>query len=269
MSINFEHDPSSCATFGYSFDYTCPTDNIVHKIDQNWRVMVDPVSGATFYAPVTTVASISSTQGPPGDQGLTGVTGMTGMTGEDGLRGPQGLSFGSSVVGRQSGIVFLPSDAVNEPGPDGITLDATEDSASVIFENGIEYFKVDRVREALPAAGTTTTISNGFQTINVAEGNNFKLNINTSFDGITLTNMKVGDYVNIIMVQSGNPPALFKSDFVCSGYSNTTTKHASGITYNNGLNGDDVDVFYVSCIFGNGSNEAALLVNHQRYHNGS
>jgi hypothetical protein len=268
MTIDFNPNPAVCATYGYSFDYTCPVDGIEHSISQNWRVMVDP-SGATFYATVTSVASVSTTTGPSGFTGLTGVTGMTGMTGVSGARGPQGLTFGGgSIVGRQSGIVFIPADAVNEPGPDGVTLDATEEAASVVFDNNVEYFKVSSVRENIPAASGTPTISDGFTTVNVDEGNNVKMNINASFDGITLGNMKLGDYANIIMTQAG-PNALFKSDFKCSSYSSTQVNYASGITYNNGQNVDDIDVFYVSCVSGNGSGIAKVLVNHQRYHNGS
>lgn len=268
MPIDFSPEPQSCATYGYSFDYTCPVDGIEHTISQNWRIMVDP-SGATFYAPVTSVASVSTTTGPRGFTGYTGMTGMTGMTGVSGARGPQGLTFGGgSIVGRQSGIVFIPADAVNEPGPDGVTLDATEESASVVFDSGVEYFKVTNVRENIPTSATTAVISNGFTTVNLTEGNNAKLNINASFDGITLENMKIGDYANIVMQQAG-PNALFKSDFKCSGYSSTNLNFASGITYNNGQNIDDIDVFYISCIAGNGSGTAKLLINHQRYHNGS
>ena len=269
MPIDFKPFPESCATYGYSFDYTCPVDGIEHTISQNWRIMVDP-SGATFYAPVTSVASVSTTTGPRGFTGYTGMTGMTGMTGASGARGPQGLTFGGgSIVGRQSGIVFIPADAVNEPGPDGVTLNATEASASVVFDSGnVEYFKVTNVRENIPTSAPPLTISGGFTTVDLTEGNNVKLNINAPLDGITLGNMKIGDYVNIIMQQAG-PNALFKSNFVCAGYSSTDPVFASGITYNNGQNTDDIDVFYISCIAGNGSGTAKLLINHQRYHTGS
>ncbi len=77
--------------------------------------------------------------------------------------------------------------------------------------------------------------------------------------------MEIGDYANIILI-AGTGDATFKSDFICSDYNSTNVKYASGLTYDVGTNIDDVDVFYVSCIKGNGQGQADLLVNHQRYH---
>jgi len=68
MPIDFNPNPDVCATYGYSFGWQCPSSGITHTIDQNWRMMLSP-DGTTFYAPVSTIASLDASEGPKGDQG--------------------------------------------------------------------------------------------------------------------------------------------------------------------------------------------------------
>jgi len=115
--------------------------------------------------------------------------------------------------------------------------------------------------------GSATNINAGdlideFVTID-ADQNNHYMNINTNFDGITLSEMRLGSYVNIILQQSNN--YTFNSQFESDQSTSTTVNYASGLTYNIGANSDDIDVFYISCI-SQTSALSKLLVNHQRYH---
>ena len=149
MPIDFPLDPK-CSTYGYSFDNVC--SGITHTISQNWRIM-DDGAGTTFFAPVSTIASIGSDQGPDGQTGMTGMTGMTGNTGEVGATGPQGLTFTSTQ--EIKGMLFLPSSYGGDES-EGVTLDASD--TTIIGYNDGDSVEIGRAKEIFTAS-TSATVS--------------------------------------------------------------------------------------------------------------
>ena len=267
MSIDFNPNPAVCATYGYSFGWQCPTSGITHTIDQNWRMMLSP-DGTTFYAPVSTVASIDASQGPQGPQGQTGLTGMTGATGQTGPRGPAGITVDGAAINR---LMYI-SD-VSDPEQTELTVftatTVIKDDAS-----GSDILKIQSVRENIPGIPVVASTSVTFD--HATAGNNVVLQLSTTkVENIHLKNLQRGDYMTVICKQGAASPAAdsFNSNFTASNstdqFAGTLNLHyAGGITYGLGPVQNDVDVFYVQCINASsgGSPTIDLLVNHQRYH---
>ena len=269
MSIEFPDNPS-CATYGYSFDFYCSDDGITHSIDQNWRVMLSP-DGTTFYAPVSTIASIDASEGPKGDQGETGMTGMTGMTGQTGARGPAGVTIDGAAVNR---LMYVSDTSDSEQ--TGLTV-FTASTVQKDDASGIDILRIQSVRENIRPAVAATSLGVTFD--HATTGNNVRLNLGTQpLPFIHLRNLKAGDYMNIICQQSAVNPAtdIFKSVFTASNgdipdnIATTLNDHfAGGITYGLGAAKDDIDVFYVQCLSSSENSSSPtidLLINHQRYH---
>lgn len=274
MSINFNPDPASCATYGYSYGYACPDDGITHTIAQNWRVMLDP-SGATFYAPVSTVASVDTSTGPKGPTGMTGMTGMTGSQGIQGNTGPQGFTFDG--IQNPRGLVYLDELTYGGSEVNGITL-----SSSNVDTVGItnSFLQINKVTENIQDKGNWSAheVDNGnFIVVDAAVGNYqyFDVNVTTLADvkGFKLINLQEGTYLTIACkrISTGGNPSTFKSQFetfkVGSGTEPGTKNihYATGLTYDMGAVEGDLDVFYVS-VLSLTSNAIDLIVNHQRYH---
>lgn len=267
MSINFPENPATCATFGYSYDFYCNGDGVTHTVDQNWRVMLSP-DGTTFFAPVTTVASVDASVGPKGDQGIQGETGMTGMTGVTGARGPAGITVEGAAVNR---LMYI-SD-VTDPEQTQLTV-FTATTVQKDDASGQDILRIQSVRENIANAVNVSANSVTFD--HATAGNNVRLNLNaTPVNNIHLRNLKSGDYMNIICEQSVTNPStdIFKSVFTASNdtdqFATTLKDHfAGGITYGLGGASGDIDVFYVQCLSASTGNSPTieLLINHQRYH---
>ena len=287
MPIDFPLDPK-CSTYGYSFDNVC--SGITHTISQNWRIM-DDGAGTTFFAPVSTIASIGSDQGPDGQTGMTGMTGMTGNTGEVGATGPQGLTFTSTQAIK--GMLFLPSSYGGDES-EGVTLDASD--TTIIGYNDGDSVEIGRAKEIFTASTSATVVSSGvpFIVINMAADNNtIKRDIVASnilppiVSGFRLTGVSPGRYSSIVLKRYSSTanPTNFGSEFQClvpniNGQSGVTTltqsdgdvtvNYATGVTYELGSEVNNTDVFYVSVInvnySGNVATDVELLVNHQRYY---
>jgi hypothetical protein len=284
MSIDFP-SAAQCATFGYSFDNVC--SGITHTISQNWRVMKDS-QGLTFFAPVSSVASLSTTQGPDGQTGMTGLTGMTGNTGAVGVTGPQGFTFADTQT--EYGLMFLPDGYEGGDESNGVTLASTDFQIAGVTGDSLS---VGRAKEqvfaytsSLPMA-TSAAGERSFVNIDLSSLNTFKFDIDTTTEDASIAGFKLvssdnpsGKYANIVLKRSGpgGNPKGFGSDFKLQIGSTTLQgsaldiNYATGITYELGQAAGDVDVFYVSVInvdLNPGTQAptgAEILVNHQRYY---
>jgi len=276
MTIDF---PSAdrCATFGYSFDNEC--NGITHTISQNWRVMQDS-QGLTFFAPVSTVASISTTQGPQGQTGITGFTGSTGMTGMTGMTGPQGFTFADSQT--EYGLIYLPDGYVDGDESNGVTLASSDLEIASITGGALS---VGRAKELMSDYSNISMNSPNSTYINIpmsTSSNTIKRDLRpgtdlTEIDGFYLEGCDLGKYVSIILKRATTgSPTTFHSGFKVAingtelSPPNLTVNYATGISYDIGTSQNDVDVFYVSVInvdyTGSTPSGAEILVNHQRYY---
>jgi len=280
MTIDFP-SADQCATFGYSFDNVC--SGITHTISQNWRIMQDS-QGLTFFAPVSTVASISTSQGPDGQTGMTGMTGMTGNTGAVGVTGPQGFTFENTQT--EYGLMFLPDGYEGGDESNGVTLASTDFQIAGVTGNSLSVGRVkEQVTSYVSNPPMASNPDNAYIKIDLSNLNTFKFDIpssiptgSTPIPGFKLISddNPSGKYANIILKRRGthSNPSLFGSEIKLEvGGINVTSldvQYATGITYELGQAADDVDVFYVSVInvdySGSTPTAAEILVNHQRYY---
>ena len=276
MTIDFP-SADQCATFGYSFDNEC--DGITHTISQNWRVMQDS-QGLTFFAPVSTVASISTSQGPRGQTGMTGMTGMTGNTGAVGVTGPQGFTFADSQT--EYGLIYLPDGYVDGDDSNGVTLASSDLEIASITGGALS---VGRAKELMSDYSNISMNSPNSTYINIpmsTSSNTIKRDLRpgtdlNEIDGFYLQGCDLGKYVSITLKRTTTgSPTTFHSDFKVNingtelSPPNLTVNYATGISYDIGTSQNDVDVFYVSVInvdyTGSTPSGAEILVNHQRYY---
>jgi len=277
MTIDFP-SADQCATFGYSFDNEC--NGITHTISQNWRIMQDS-QGLTFFAPVSTVASISTTQGPQGLTGMTGMTGMTGNTGAVGVTGPQGFTFANTQT--EYGLIYLPDGYVDGDESNGVTLSSSDLEIASITGGALS---VGRAKELMSAYSSISMNNTNTTYINIpmsTSSNTIKRDLDptsdlSEIDGFYLQGCDLGKYVSIILKRTaaGTGPTTFHSDFIVEingtdlSTPSLTVNYATGISYDLGTSQDDVDVFYVSVInvdyTGTNPTGAEILVNHQRYY---
>ena len=278
MTIDFP-SAAECATFGYSFDNVC--SGITHTISQNWRIMKDS-QGLTFFAPVSTVASISTTQGPDGQTGMTGMTGMTGNTGAVGMTGPQGFTFAGTQV--EYGLMFLPDGYEGGDESNGVTLESTDLQIAGITGDSLSVGRVKELVQSYVNTPPMDSSDTSFIKIDLSNLNTFKFDIPSTIGSAAISGFKListdnpsGKYANIVLKRNGSHtnPSIFGSDFMLniggtdiSG--NLDINYATGITYELGQSNADVDVFYVSIIHvdysGSTPSGAEILVNHQRYY---
>lgn len=134
--IDFNPNPSACATMGHSYEYVC-ADGSTYAVFQEWKAIISSLEGGgntSIWAPVTSITNVlESIQGPKGATGLnaglkygktadtttpnTGYYSFSGLTfyiAKTSLESHDASDYWENAVG-SSGVVVIQN--INNPTP--------------------------------------------------------------------------------------------------------------------------------------------------------